>query len=103
MRRSKNRGQKRAIEVNRPYLRSTSAFALYEVLMGLAIFAIGVLALGRAVENCLNATDRKSTRLNSSHSQTSYAAFCLKKKRPMPQMLCPTIHPSQCLASRRDY
>src|SRR2546430_1496195 len=26
--------------------------------------------------------DRKSTRLNSSHSQTSYAAFCLKKKKP---------------------
>src|SRR2546430_4996547 len=25
-------------------------------------------------------TDRKSTRLNSSHSQTSYAGFCLKKK-----------------------
>src|SRR2546430_13129516 len=24
--------------------------------------------------------DRKSTRLNSSHSQISYAAFCLKKK-----------------------
>src|SRR5438270_7142729 len=24
--------------------------------------------------------DRKSTRLNSSHSQTSYAVFCLKKK-----------------------
>src|SRR5689334_24747287 len=24
--------------------------------------------------------DRKSTRLNSSHSSTSYAAFCLKKK-----------------------
>src|SRR2546430_4956173 len=26
--------------------------------------------------------DRKSTRLNSSHSQISYAVFCLKKKRP---------------------
>src|SRR5205085_11522542 len=26
-------------------------------------------------------TDRKSTRLNSSHSQISYAVFCLKKKR----------------------
>src|SRR5688572_31754262 len=26
-------------------------------------------------------TDRKSTRLNSSHSQTSYAVFCLKKRR----------------------
>src|SRR5206468_11069945 len=25
-------------------------------------------------------TDRKSTRLNSSHDQISYAAFCLKKK-----------------------
>jgi Tfp pilus assembly protein PilV len=31
-------------------------FALYEVLLGVAIFAVGVLALGRAVENCLNAS-----------------------------------------------
>src|SRR2546430_5111041 len=32
------------------------------------------------------AGDRKSTRLNSSHSQISYAVFCLKKKtnRPIP-------------------
>src|SRR2546430_12011496 len=35
--------------------------------------------------------DRKSTRLNSSHSQNSYAVFCLKKKKkihhevPIPQ------------------
>src|SRR3989475_1688538 len=28
-----------------------------------------------------NGTDRKSTRLNSSHSQISYAVFCLKKKK----------------------
>src|SRR2546427_3224833 len=27
------------------------------------------------------ASDRKSTRLNSSHSQISYAVFCLKKKK----------------------
>src|SRR2546430_6181412 len=27
------------------------------------------------------AVDRKSTRLNSSHSQISYAVFCLKKKK----------------------
>src|SRR5690606_40966510 len=27
--------------------------------------------------------DRKSTRLNSSHVKTSYAVFCLKKKKPM--------------------
>jgi hypothetical protein len=31
-------------------------FALYEVLLGLAIFSLGVLALGRAVENCLTAS-----------------------------------------------
>src|SRR5688572_31152196 len=28
--------------------------------------------------------DRKSTRLNSSHSQISYAVFCLKKKTRIP-------------------
>src|SRR3989475_4861683 len=28
-----------------------------------------------------SASDRKSTRLNSSHSQISYAVFCLKKKK----------------------
>src|SRR5688572_31931460 len=28
-----------------------------------------------------DAEDRKSTRLNSSHSQISYAVFCLKKKK----------------------
>src|SRR5256886_9068959 len=31
--------------------------------------------------NCRNDEDRKSTRLNSSHSQISYAVFCLKKKQ----------------------
>jgi hypothetical protein len=36
--------------------RKTRAFALYEVLIGLAIFAVGVLALGRSVQNCLNAS-----------------------------------------------
>src|SRR2546430_9999570 len=30
------------------------------------------------------ASDRKSTRLNSSHSQISYAVFCLKKKTKTP-------------------
>src|SRR2546428_3686204 len=29
-----------------------------------------------------DASDRKSTRLNSSHDQISYAVFCLKKKHP---------------------
>src|SRR2546427_7720558 len=35
--------------------------------------------------------DRKSTRLNSSHSQISYAVFCLKKKKknPLPRPRSP--------------
>jgi Tfp pilus assembly protein PilV len=41
---------------NASALERFKAFALYEVLLGVAIFAIGVLTLGRAVENCLNAS-----------------------------------------------
>jgi hypothetical protein len=37
-------------------LYSRAAFALYEVLLGLFIFAIGIIALGRAVNNCMNAS-----------------------------------------------
>src|SRR3712207_7978319 len=33
-----------------------------------------------AAERARGATDRKSTRLNSSHANISYAVFCLKKK-----------------------
>src|SRR2546430_11154752 len=33
----------------------------------------------------LEQADRKSTRLNSSHSQISYAVFCLKKKKTTPK------------------
>src|SRR5476651_2834451 len=32
-------------------------------------------------------TDRKSTRLNSSHANISYAVFCLKKKKKNEKML----------------
>src|SRR5216117_1447385 len=49
MRPSKTRGQRSDIS-------GQTGFALYEVLMGLAIFALGVLALGRAVQNCMNAS-----------------------------------------------
>src|SRR2546430_8024537 len=40
---------------------------------------------GRALQ------DRKSTRLNSSHSQISYAVFCLKKKKK-PTRMCTIQH-----------
>ena len=35
--------------------RKIFGFALYEVLLGLTIFVVGVFALGRAVQNCINA------------------------------------------------
>src|SRR2546422_6427666 len=40
----------------------------------------------RGFSNCIlrvASTDRKSTRLNSSHGYISYAVFCLKKKNEM--------------------
>src|SRR3712207_8835884 len=37
--------------------------------------------LSSAVDHGLVAGDRKSTRLNSSHANISYAVFCLKKKK----------------------
>src|SRR3712207_7136847 len=38
----------------------------------------------RAIEEIQDAGDRKSTRLNSSHANISYAVFCLKKKHKTP-------------------
>src|SRR2546430_9842200 len=60
-----------------------------EFLGQLLVFALAILpncqlrtkareALQRVVPK---RRDRKSTRLNSSHSQISYAVFCLKKKK----------------------
>src|SRR5688572_32593174 len=43
------------------------------------ITVVGECELRHSIES--EAGDRKSTRLNSSHSQISYAVFCLKKKK----------------------
>src|SRR2546429_7366891 len=37
-------------------------------------------------------TDRKSTRLNSSHGYISYAVFCLKKKKKLNDRNCTSAH-----------
>src|SRR2546430_6069096 len=42
---------------------------------------------------CRIAEDRKSTRLNSSHSQISYAVFCLKKIHSLPARTRPRSPP----------
>src|SRR5436189_4630496 len=49
-----------------PPMRPLYAFAVAEVLSAMTL---------------AHATDRKSTRLNSSHRCISYAVFCLKKKK----------------------
>jgi len=69
--------------------------ALYQRLLRLArpywlhfagLFALGVLASPIALLTPVPLklvvdSDRKSTRLNSSHANISYAVFCLKKKK----------------------
>src|SRR2546428_1856327 len=42
---------------------------------------LSTIASSRRVSSTVTETDRKSTRLNSSHDQISYAVFCLKKKK----------------------
>src|SRR2546430_7733463 len=48
---------------------------------------------GAAILSGLYSRDRKSTRLNSSHSQISYAVFCLKKKNRLSVAAGQLFHP----------
>src|SRR5437773_10134737 len=50
-----------------------------------------------------NGTDRKSTRLNSSHITISYAVFCLKKKKCIPRSpSCGSTCERHCAMSARE-
>src|SRR2546427_7676603 len=53
--------------------RMTMTTVRWKTLQSCTLAGVLALAAGSA--------DRKSTRLNSSHSQISYAVFCLKKKK----------------------
>src|SRR5688572_32174340 len=52
-------------------------------LASILIFTVASYLCGQAgtLTELILFRDRKSTRLNSSHSQISYAVFCLKKKK----------------------
>src|SRR3712207_7337468 len=51
-----------------------------EVILGGDEVRSGVAATAVAGDRLEDGRDRKSTRLNSSHANISYAVFCLKKK-----------------------
>src|SRR2546428_4847852 len=64
----------------------TTLFRSEYVGLSLALFILAAIALlsrgeVRAAGARFALLDRKSTRLNSSHDQISYAVFCLKKKK----------------------
>src|SRR5688572_31667481 len=65
-----------------------------EMLRGLRPFGASACSDG-----LVEGQDRKSTRLNSSHSQISYAVFCLKKKNVAKEQV-PAPHRSARAASR---
>src|SRR3712207_6848902 len=52
----------------------------------------GVVRLGRVALAEREGGDRKSTRLNSSHANISYAVFCLKKKTDLMFKCLNTTH-----------
>src|SRR2546430_8991723 len=58
------------------------------------------IVLGNGPKPPKNGGDRKSTRLNSSHSQISYAVFCLKKKKKKNPM---TIYNLILLCTQDDH
>src|SRR2546430_5269067 len=53
---------------------------------GVAVDGADNVYVADAAAGVVYKLDRKSTRLNSSHSQISYAVFCLKKKK---EAVCP--------------
>src|SRR2546427_6744031 len=97
------------------FFNDTATTEIYTLSLhdALPIFRRGVTGVGMASvqllreepvgQRCrlrqLQGQDRKSTRLNSSHSQISYAVFCLKKTSP--PVLPAGVPPHQCPLSAR--
>src|SRR3712207_9013952 len=63
-----------------PFWRLPNAFQRPAAAPNSAPFQTALFLLPRPVSPKYAALDRKSTRLNSSHANISYAVFCLKKK-----------------------
>src|SRR5258705_7157332 len=59
------------------------------------------VSIGSPAKDQSTQTDRKSTRLNSSHLGISYAVFCLKKKKPGFRLRRGTISPNYLQFSQK--
>src|SRR2546427_2847858 len=72
-----------------PGVASTARQTPEQLALDIGFVVAWIVAIGLAlwwllrvrIHNRWREQDRKSTRLNSSHSQISYAVFCLKKKK----------------------
>src|SRR2546421_2129435 len=72
----------RSVARKLPLLRHTAPPLRQEPLERLALLSVCPVRPGiQANHSPIQSEDRKSTRLNSSHDQISYAVFCLKKKK----------------------
>src|SRR3970040_514025 len=78
----------------------TTLFRSMRVIAAAATASAVAVVLG---VGCVHAQDRKSTRLNSSHVEISYAVFCLKKKRQCKDTSgrrCCNLFAAQCRTLR---
>src|SRR3712207_8855070 len=58
-----------------------AAITVCAQLLGHTLFNLLLTSVGPTMVSLVILLDRKSTRLNSSHANISYAVFCLKKKK----------------------
>src|SRR3712207_7139492 len=69
------------VTVNRRFAERAAALAAEHALVWVHDYQLQLVpAMLRELRPDLRIGDRKSTRLNSSHANISYAVFCLKKK-----------------------
>src|SRR2546429_2594925 len=86
-------------ERRHPVLKSAKAINTWDTLIKATDDSIAELVMNmhqdpkHATHYQQNITDRKSTRLNSSHGYISYAVFCLKKKNRSTKIVLSGAHP----------